>query len=74
MYVCMLLFTYSKYIYIYIKFYLCFRTNPVDNDTLISTMGTTAEIYEYLPQDGTSGFRIKAKARQRFKLLDVDSR
>lgn len=35
-----------------------------------SLVGTTAEIYEYSDSD-PNGFRIKAKGRQRFKILRV---
>lgn len=39
-------------------------------DKLIS-IGTTAEIYEYIEGSPMEGFRIKAKGRQRFKILRV---
>lgn len=38
--------------------------------TAINAIGTTAEIFEYLPEEENAGFRIKAKARQRFRMLD----
>lgn len=38
----------------------------IDKKALI---GTTAEIYEYI--DSTQGFCIKAKGRQRFKILNA---
>lgn len=38
-----------------------------------TTIGMTAEIFEYLPEEGNAGFRIKAKARQRFRMLDPKS-
>ncbi|KAG8323202.1 hypothetical protein J6590_009849 [Homalodisca vitripennis] len=42
-------------------------------NTTINNIGTTAEIYEYLPDEGSAGFRVKAKARQRFRMLDPKS-
>ncbi|XP_051160441.1 protein cereblon [Leptopilina boulardi] len=39
-------------------------------DNLIS-IGTTAEIYEYIEGSPMEGFRIKAKGRQRFKILHI---
>jgi len=39
----------------------------------INGIGTTAEIYEYLPEEGSAGFRVKARARQRFKVLDSET-
>lgn len=32
--------------------------------------GTTAEIYQYQEGSGLAGFKIKARGRQRFKLLE----
>lgn len=40
----------------------------LDYDKLIAS-GTTAEIYEYIEGSPIEGFRIKAKGRQRFKIL-----
>lgn len=34
-------------------------------------IGTTAEIYECMYEDPDQGFRLKAKGRQRFKILRV---
>lgn len=36
-----------------------------------NNVGTTAEIYEYQAEGGQSGFRVKAKARQRFKVIST---
>lgn len=37
----------------------------------IMTIGTTAEIYECTYEDPAKGLRLKAKGRQRFKILSV---
>lgn len=37
----------------------------------IADVGTTAEIYEYQMEEGNAGFRIKAKARQRFRVMEM---
>ena len=37
----------------------------------VISIGTTAEIYEYMEGSPMQGFRIKAKGRQRFKILRV---
>ncbi|XP_075228978.1 protein cereblon-like isoform X2 [Lycorma delicatula] len=37
----------------------------------IADIGTTAEIYEYQMEEGHNNFRIKAKARQRFKVIEM---
>lgn len=34
-------------------------------------IGTTAEIYEYVDGGARRGFRLKAKGRQRFKILRI---
>ena len=39
-------------------------------DKLPGRIGTTAEIYEY-SDSAEEGFRIKAKGRQRFKILQI---
>lgn len=36
-------------------------------------IGTTAEIYEYREGTGRNGFHLKAKGRQRFKILRIVS-
>ncbi|KAG7190065.1 hypothetical protein KM043_006206 [Ampulex compressa] len=41
------------------------------DDERIVAIGTTAEIYEYTDGDLVQGFRLKAKGRQRFKILRV---
>lgn len=37
----------------------------------IVPIGTTAEIYQYKHETQSQGFRVKAKGRQRFKILRV---
>lgn len=37
----------------------------------LESIGTTAEIYEYMSGSSREGFRIKAKGRQRFRILKV---
>lgn len=37
----------------------------------LEPIGTTAEIYEYLQGSPEEGFRIKAKGRQRFQILEI---
>nr|XP_012146991.1 PREDICTED: protein cereblon isoform X2 [Megachile rotundata] len=40
-------------------------------DDMMAPIGTTAEIYECMYEDRNLGFRLKAKGRQRFKILRV---
>ncbi|XP_054276612.1 protein cereblon [Macrosteles quadrilineatus] len=45
-----------------------------ERNTKVDCIGTTAEIYEYLPEEGTRlGLRVKACARQRFRLLEGET-
>lgn len=44
---------------------VCFR------DDKFELIGTTAEIYEFMRGSSHEGFRIKAKGRQRFKILKM---
>lgn len=39
--------------------------------TKFELIGTTAEIYEFMQGSAQEGFRIKAKGRQRFKILKL---
>jgi Lon protease-like protein len=36
----------------------------------LANIGTTAEIYEYRDEEDLDGFRIKAKGRQRFRVME----
>lgn len=48
---------------------VCYNNKPAHPGQI----GTTAEIYEYREGTGRSGFHLKAKGRQRFKILCVVS-
>nr|CAD7463682.1 unnamed protein product [Timema tahoe] len=37
----------------------------------LAEVGTTAEIYEFQEEERSAGFRVKAKGRQRFKILET---
>nr|CAD7427466.1 unnamed protein product [Timema monikensis] len=37
----------------------------------LAEVGTTAEIYEFQKEERSAGFRVKAKGRQRFKILET---
>ena len=73
--------TYCKNIYSFI--YICISVS-FDNDTCpiyfrltqdgrpgLAKYGTTAEIYEYQEEDFTQTMSIKAKGRQRFKVIST---
>ncbi|PSN56203.1 Protein cereblon [Blattella germanica] len=40
----------------------------------MANIGTTAEIYEYSDDENRIGFRIKAKGRQRFQIIETERR
>lgn len=41
------------------------------NPPTLSDVGTTAEIYEFQDEEETAGFKIKAKGRQRFRIIET---
>lgn len=48
---------------------VCVRNVPFQKKAL-AQYGTTAEIFQYQEENDLAGFKIKAKGRQRFKLLE----
>ncbi|XP_063231995.1 protein cereblon isoform X2 [Bacillus rossius redtenbacheri] len=49
---------------------VCVRYS-IQNAAKLAEVGTTAEIYEFQDEDAEAGFRVKAKGRQRFKILET---
>lgn len=52
---------------------VCVRQAPYQKKAL-AQFGTTAEIFQYQEEGDLAGFKIKAKGRQRFKLLEQKRR
>ncbi|PNF42523.1 hypothetical protein B7P43_G08253 [Cryptotermes secundus] len=48
---------------------ICVRYFEASNPKM-ANVGTTAEIYEYRDEEDLAGFRIKAKGRQRFRVME----
>jgi Lon protease-like protein len=49
--------------------YLYSRFAEESNNRGMAEIGTTAEIYEYRDEEDMAGFCIKAKGRQRFRVI-----
>ena len=50
-------------------FFIHLRSFDATNPKMVN-IGTTAEIYEYRDEEELAGFCIKAKGRQRFRVLE----